>query len=53
MQHPMSEVAVLVVDMLNPYRHEDADVLAPNMADIVDTRWRDSSRGHGTATTSI
>ena len=36
MQHPMSEAAVLVIDMLNPYRHKDADVLAPNVADIVD-----------------
>ena len=25
----MSEAAVLVIDMLNPYRHEDADLLAP------------------------
>jgi nicotinamidase-related amidase len=32
----MSEAAVLVIDMLNPYRHEDADLLAPNVADIVD-----------------
>lgn len=36
MQLPMSEVAVLVIDMLNTYRHEDADVLAGNVADIVD-----------------
>jgi nicotinamidase-related amidase len=36
MQHPVSGVAVLVIDMLNTYRHEDADVLAPNVADIVD-----------------
>lgn len=35
MQHPMSEVAVLVIDMLNAYRHEDAELLAPNVADIV------------------
>ena len=52
MQHPMSEVAVLVIDMLNPYRHEDADVLAPNVADIVDPL-AGSSRGSATATTSI
>jgi nicotinamidase-related amidase len=32
----MSEVAVLVIDMLNTYEHEDADVLARNVADIVD-----------------
>lgn len=36
MQLGMSEVAVLVIDMLNTYRHEDADVLARNVADIVD-----------------
>ena len=44
MQHPMSQVAVLVIDMLNPYRHEDADVLAPNVADIVDPLARLISR---------
>jgi nicotinamidase-related amidase len=32
----MSEVAVLVIDMLNTYRHEDAELLAPNAADIID-----------------
>ena len=32
----MSEVAVLVIDMLNTYRHEDADVLADRVAEIVD-----------------
>jgi nicotinamidase-related amidase len=32
----MSDVAVLVIDMLNTYRHEDAELLAPNVADIVD-----------------
>ena len=36
MQLPMSDVAVLVIDMLNTYRHEDAELLAPNVADIVD-----------------
>jgi len=40
----MSQVAVLVIDMLNPYRHEDADVLAPNVADIVDPLARLISR---------
>jgi nicotinamidase-related amidase len=29
-------VAVLVIDMLNTYRHADAEVLAPTVADIVD-----------------
>lgn len=32
----MSHVAVLVIDMLNTYQHEDGDVLAGNVADIVD-----------------
>ena len=32
----MSDVAVLVIDMLNTYRHEDTELLAPNVADIVD-----------------
>ena len=32
----MSDVAVLVIDMLNTYRHEDAELLVPNVADIVD-----------------
>jgi nicotinamidase-related amidase len=36
MQLPMSDAAVLVIDMLNTYEHEDADVLARNVADIVD-----------------
>lgn len=32
----MSETAVLVVDMLNAYQHPDADLLSPNVADIID-----------------
>jgi nicotinamidase-related amidase len=32
----VSDVAVLVVDMLNAYQHPDADLLAPNVAAIVD-----------------
>ena len=32
----MSDVAVLVIDMLNTYRHEDANVLADHVADIID-----------------
>ena len=32
----MSDVALLVIDMLNTYRHEDAEPLADNVADIVD-----------------
>src|SRR5437899_1167422 len=36
MQDPVSDVAVLVIDMLNTYRHEDANVLAGHVADIVE-----------------
>ncbi len=32
----MTTTAVLVVDMLNTYRHEDAEKLAPNVAQIID-----------------
>lgn len=32
----MSEVAILVIDMLNTYRHEDADLLIPNVENIVE-----------------
>jgi nicotinamidase-related amidase len=32
----VSDTAVLVIDMLNSYRHEDAEKLAPSVADIVD-----------------
>jgi len=32
----MTDTAVLVVDMLNSYRHEDADRLAPNVEKIID-----------------
>jgi nicotinamidase-related amidase len=31
----MSDVAVLVIDMLNTYEHEDAEALVPNVADII------------------
>jgi nicotinamidase-related amidase len=36
MHVPMSEVAVLVIDMLNTYDHEDAEALVANVADIID-----------------
>jgi nicotinamidase-related amidase len=36
MQTPMSDVAVLVIDMMNTYRHPDAEKLAPNVAEIID-----------------
>ncbi|MCT7660431.1 cysteine hydrolase family protein [Mycobacterium deserti] len=32
----MSDVALLVVDMLNTYRHEDADKLVPQVKEIID-----------------
>ena len=32
----MADTALLVVDMLNTYRHPDADILAGNVADIVE-----------------
>jgi nicotinamidase-related amidase len=32
----MSDTAVLVVDMLNSYQHPDAEVLIPNVAEIID-----------------
>ena len=32
----VAETAVLVVDMLNGYRHPDADRLIPNVAEIID-----------------
>jgi nicotinamidase-related amidase len=31
----MSQTALLVIDMLNSYRHEDADALAGSVADVV------------------
>jgi nicotinamidase-related amidase len=35
MQEPC-DTAVLVIDMLNAYRHDDAELLTPNGADIID-----------------
>ena len=32
----MSTTALIVIDMLNPYAHEDAEVLGNNVADIVE-----------------
>ncbi|WP_166905430.1 cysteine hydrolase family protein [Mycobacterium sp. DL440] len=32
----MSDTALVVVDMLNAYRHEDAELLAPTVAAIID-----------------
>jgi nicotinamidase-related amidase len=46
MQLPVSDVAVLVIDMLNTYRHQDAELLAPNVADIVDPLAGLISRAH-------
>jgi nicotinamidase-related amidase len=36
MQVAMSETALLVIDMMNTYQHEDAEPLADNVAEIVD-----------------
>jgi nicotinamidase-related amidase len=36
MQLPMSDTALLVIDMMNTYQHEDADALVPNVENIVD-----------------
>ena len=36
MQLPVSKTALLVIDMMNTYEHEDADVLATSVAKIVD-----------------
>jgi nicotinamidase-related amidase len=32
---PMSDTALLIIDMFNDYRHDDADQLAANVADIL------------------
>jgi nicotinamidase-related amidase len=42
----MSEVAVLVIDMLNTYDHQDAELLVPNVAEIVEPLAGLISRGH-------
>jgi len=44
----VSATAVLVVDMFNAYRHEDAELLAPNVAAIIDSLVGliGSARGH-------
>ena len=36
MQLPMSDVAVLIIDMMNAYRHPDAEKLVPNVERIID-----------------
>jgi nicotinamidase-related amidase len=35
-QRLVADTAVLVIDMLNAYRHEDAELLVRNVADIID-----------------
>jgi nicotinamidase-related amidase len=35
-QHLVTDTAVLVIDMLNAYRHEDAELLVRNVAGIID-----------------
>ena len=48
----MTETAVLVIDMLNTYQHADADVLAPNVGEIVDPLAGLDRDGRANATTS-
>ena len=36
MQLPMSDTALLVIDMLNAYRHEDAESLVASVEDAID-----------------
>jgi nicotinamidase-related amidase len=36
MHTPMTDVALLVIDMMNTYQHKDAEKLAANVGDIVD-----------------
>jgi nicotinamidase-related amidase len=35
-QHLVTDTAVLVIDMLNAYRHEDAELLVRNVAEVID-----------------
>jgi nicotinamidase-related amidase len=35
-QQSVSDTAVVLIDMLNAYRHDDAELLVPNVADIID-----------------
>lgn len=46
MQVPMSDTAVLVIDMMNTYRHPDAEKLAPHVAEIMDPMARLVAQAH-------
>ncbi|BBY41896.1 isochorismatase [Mycolicibacterium celeriflavum] len=46
MQVPMSPTAVLVIDMMNAYRHPDAEKLAPHVAEIIDPLTRLVDEAH-------
>ena len=35
-QRLVSDTAVLVIDMFNSYRHEDAEMLTPSVEEVVD-----------------
>jgi nicotinamidase-related amidase len=43
----VSDAALLVIDMLNSYQHEDADSLAGSVADIIETLAGVIDRAHG------
>ena len=50
---PMPRAALIVIDMLNPYAHEDADVLTSNVAPVVPVlAERIGSRPERTSSTS-
>ena len=46
----MSEIAVLVIDMLNPYGHPDADKLVHHCCGIVEPLATDHARARTTST---
>ena len=48
---PMSASAILVIDMMNTYRHPDADKLIPHVEPIVEPLSENSSQRRRIATT--
>lgn len=49
----MADTAVLVIDMMNAYRHPDADKLTPNVAGIIDPLGQLVARAHEHADTDV
>ena len=45
-RHHMADTAVLVIDMMNAYRHPDAELLMPNVAEIIKPLSRLIGRAH-------